>query len=364
MIKNPFVMNYLNSIDGGSSLEAVSVSLASYAACIASTSRKFITTLSGHPGKTRGLKQDFSLFVTDVNDLQIRTTQSSILSVLTSLMMKTISLKQASRLLHVSDEHIKSLRELLQTKLRKRVFHIRKSLSNCTISNPRKLQIQDMQDELSCDVDLKEDKHSKLEDREARLAQMLSNKRQPRLYIVLENPANQGNVAAIMRLCDGFGVEELLLIGCEHMDFKTMHKRSASSCKWVQYSVHATLGACSEYIQTEVKKRHEARYEEGAKLQMYATAVHSKNPTTLYDIDFCFQSQNPKTLNFNGVVVWFGNELDGLSEEACNLCPSHVFIPMMGMVESYNLGTSVACILSEITRQRLDFKNSNPSALN
>jgi len=52
------------------------------------------------------------------------------------------------------------------------------------------------------------------------------------------------------------------------------------------------------------------------------------------------------------LAVWFGNESRGISETAVEHAELCVSIPMFGMIESLNLGTTSGIVLYEITKQR------------
>jgi SpoU rRNA Methylase family len=59
---------------------------------------------------------------------------------------------------------------------------------------------------------------------------------------------------------------------------------------------------------------------------------------------------------YKKLAVWFGNEgvgISGLALEQSELC---VNIPMFGIIESLNLGTSSGIVLYEITKQRRAFQ--------
>jgi tRNA (guanosine-2'-O-)-methyltransferase len=55
--------------------------------------------------------------------------------------------------------------------------------------------------------------------------------------------------------------------------------------------------------------------------------------------------------------VWFGNEGIGISNAALENSELCVNIPMFGIIESLNLGTSSGIVLYEITRQRRAFQD-------
>ena len=58
------------------------------------------------------------------------------------------------------------------------------------------------------------------------------------------------------------------------------------------------------------------------------------------------------------LAVWFGNESRGLSDMAIENSKACINIPMYGIVESLNLGTTSGIVLYEITKQRREFKLS------
>ena len=57
------------------------------------------------------------------------------------------------------------------------------------------------------------------------------------------------------------------------------------------------------------------------------------------------------------LAVWFGNEKRGISERAVERSAACVSIPMFGMIESLNLGTSSGIVLYEVTKQRREYQS-------
>jgi len=55
------------------------------------------------------------------------------------------------------------------------------------------------------------------------------------------------------------------------------------------------------------------------------------------------------------LAVWFGNEARGISNLAVERSVMCVSIPMFGMVESLNLGTSSGIVLYEVAKQRRQY---------
>ena len=59
------------------------------------------------------------------------------------------------------------------------------------------------------------------------------------------------------------------------------------------------------------------------------------------------------------LAVWFGNESRGISDLAVQRSEMCVSIPMFGMIESLNLGTTSGIVLYEITKQRREYPSKN-----
>ena len=164
---------------------------------------------------------------------------------------------------------------------------------------------------------------------------------------VLENPTDIVNIASAMRNISAFGVTKLYAVGGNKnllKDFETSrtNKRlknvSVGANKWVFVKHFDTTLECMEHL----------------KKNLYTSIVTSshqkgKNNVILYEGEF-----TQKRLAF-----WFGNEAKGISDEAVANADICIQIPMGGIVESLNLGTSTGIILSYISYQRLQFVYSH-----
>ena len=80
------------------------------------------------------------------------------------------------------------------------------------------------------------------------------------------------------------------------------------------------------------------------------TSPHVKGKESLYLHEGDF-TQFPK------LAVWFGNESRGISPEAVEGAVMCVAVPMFGMIESLNLGTSSGIVLYEVTKQRREYQS-------
>ncbi len=159
---------------------------------------------------------------------------------------------------------------------------------------------------------------------------------------VLENPKDIMNIASTLRNVSAFGVEKLYVIGSNDIvkDFESSrsHKRltnlSVGSNKWVFVKQFDTAADCIDHLRKD-------RYT----VAVTSSHVKGKENICLYE----------ETFTQKRLAVWFGNESKGISDEVVNEADMCIQIPMGGIVESLNLGTSTGIILSYIGYQRLKF---------
>lgn len=170
---------------------------------------------------------------------------------------------------------------------------------------------------------------------------------QNKYYVcVLENPKDIVNIAATIRNVSAFGVEKLYVIGNNEIvkDFETSrsHKRlsslSVGSNKWVFVEQFDDAASCIAKLR-----------KDGYTIAVTSSHIKGKNNVDLYTETFT----QPK------LAVWFGNESRGISDEAADEADICIQIPMGGIVESLNLGTSTGIILSYISYQRLRYIYEN-----
>lgn len=163
---------------------------------------------------------------------------------------------------------------------------------------------------------------------------------------VLENPDDMINVASAIRNVSAFGVEKLYVVGGADVlkDFESTRRNkhlsniSVGANKWVFVKHFNTTNKCISYLRKN----------------LYAIAVTSSHQKGKNNIDLYEATFTQKRL-----AVWFGNESKGISDEAVDNADVCIQIPMGGIVESLNLGTSTGIILSYIGYQRLKFVYSH-----
>ena len=142
--------------------------------------------------------------------------------------------------------------------------------------------------------------------------------------LVLDGVNDPGNMGTIIRMCDWFGVEQLI---CSANTVDCYNPKV----------VQATMGSLSRVgvVYTNI-----VSYLNQQSRPIFGALLEGKN---------VYQEK----LNKEAVLV-MGNEANGISKEVQNLITSKVTIPQFGKIkktESLNVATATAIILSEFMRK-------------
>jgi len=152
------------------------------------------------------------------------------------------------------------------------------------------------------------------------------DRRQPDLTLITEQIHKPRNVAALVRTADAVGIHEV------HMVWPWDHHRRYSgtamgSDRWVNVNRHESMSSAI----TQLK---------GNGYKVYA-AHFSDQAIDYREVDYTVPC-----------ALVMGNEKQGITDETAALVDEHVVVPMMGMVESFNVSVAAAIILAEAQRQR------------
>lgn len=141
--------------------------------------------------------------------------------------------------------------------------------------------------------------------------------------LVLDGIQNPGNLGTIIRLCDWFGVGNLV---CSSDTVDCYNPKVLQATMGSIARVNITYTDISSFLQL-------------SPLPVYGSFMAGAS---------VYESQLPK----NGILV-MGNEGKGISEAVKQYCGHSVSIPQYGTVttESLNVGTASAILLNEIRRQ-------------
>ena len=162
--------------------------------------------------------------------------------------------------------------------------------------------------------------------RKARLGSVLAH-RQPDLTLVLANIHDPHNVSAIYRSCDAFGVDKVHLYYTDTPFPVLGRKTSASARKWVE----------------SVRHRDRQELEASLRAQNMQILATTFTPTArpLRAWDFT-----------RPTAIIMGNEHSGVNEELISMADGELYIPMYGMIQSFNVSVAAALMLAEASRQR------------
>lgn len=157
------------------------------------------------------------------------------------------------------------------------------------------------------------------------------------LILLLDRPSNPGNLGSIIRSCDAFGVNHLLMTGHAADPFDPV-------------TVRATAGAFFNVALTRLSRREminqwltQAR-QRIPNLQVIGTSA--KGTVRIQDCDF----RQP-------TLLLMGNETQGLSHWLQEQSDYLTRFSMQGVATSLNVACATTAVLYEISRQREDQTN-------
>ena len=161
------------------------------------------------------------------------------------------------------------------------------------------------------------------------------------LIAVIENPSEMRNIGTVIRNVNALGVEKAYVVDprralpdeWEEMRGRpSLLKPSVSATKWSFVKRFDTTEDCVAHL----RRNNFASIVTSPHIKGKANAVFDEVNYTTY----------------GKLAIWFGSESRGISDVAVDNCELCVSIPMYGMVESLNLGTTSGIILYEVTKQR------------
>ena len=164
------------------------------------------------------------------------------------------------------------------------------------------------------------------------------------LIAVLEDPENIKNIGTVIRNVNALGVEKVYVVDPrralsddweELRESPALSTTSVSAVKWTFVKRFDSTRDCLDHLAKN-------------NFTSVVTSPHRKghHNAILHDADFAAYTK---------LAVWFGNESRGISDAAAAASDMCVCIPMFGMIESLNLGTSSGIVLYEVTKQRREY---------
>ena len=166
------------------------------------------------------------------------------------------------------------------------------------------------------------------------------------LIAVLENPTDVKNIGTVIRNANALGVEKVYVVDPRRslpddwQDLrgqKSVSKTSVSAVKWTFVRRFDDADECFDHLEKKGFKS-------------IVTSPHVKGKASI------FLDEGDYTVHAK-LAVWFGSEAVGISDLAVERSEMCVCIPMFGMIESLNLGTSSGIVLYEIAKQRREYQS-------
>jgi tRNA (guanosine-2'-O-)-methyltransferase len=166
------------------------------------------------------------------------------------------------------------------------------------------------------------------------------------LIAVIEDPIDFVNIGTVIRNVNALGVEKVYVVDPRHslpdnwQDMREggkLSKVSVSAIKWSFVKRFDSTKDCLDHL-------------ESMNFHSIVTSPHVKGKTNvvLHEGDYTEHTK---------LAVWFGNEKRGVTDEAVERAEMCVSIPMFGMIESLNLGTSSGIVLYEVAKQRREYQS-------
>ena len=165
------------------------------------------------------------------------------------------------------------------------------------------------------------------------------------LIAVLENPNDVRNIGTVIRNANALGVEKVYVVDPrrslpEDWQETRVHKRisdtSVSAVKWTFVKRFDSTDECFDHLEKN-------------KFKSLVTSPHVKGKASI------FLHEGDYTVHAK-LAVWFGSEATGISDRAVDRAEMCVSVPMFGMIESLNLGTSSGIVLYEVAKQRREYQ--------
>ena len=164
-------------------------------------------------------------------------------------------------------------------------------------------------------------------ERENKLKKVIATK-QSNLTIIMENIDDPHNISACLRSCDAVGVKEVYILDSNEYTAERLGKKSsASATKWLDIHKFTDIDECFAAVR--------AKYD-----KIYSTHLSTESKS-LHELDLAAS-----------VALVFGNEKDGVTQDALDRSDGNFIIPQYGLIQSLNVSVACAVSLYEALRQR------------
>jgi 23S rRNA (guanosine2251-2'-O)-methyltransferase len=153
------------------------------------------------------------------------------------------------------------------------------------------------------------------------------------IVVVLDNIRSMNNIGSVFRTCDAFRIEKLYLCGITatppHREIQKTALDATESVEW---------------------KYFEETFAAIRSLKKDGFTVFAVEQT-----DKSFSLKNMQVKHNEKIALVFGNEINGISDEALNISDHAFEIPQFGTKHSLNISVSVGIVLWDIISKQQEF---------
>ncbi len=158
------------------------------------------------------------------------------------------------------------------------------------------------------------------------------------VVVVLDNVRSAGNVGSFFRTCDAFGIGRIALCGiCATPPSREIHKTALGAEQTIPWDYYQTTTEAIATLRAEGYTIVAIEQVEGAKM---LDQTH-------------FSPDQP-------VALIFGNEVEGVSQEAVDGSDWAIEIPQVGTKHSLNVAVTGGAVLWELFRQMRNKTQTTP----
>jgi tRNA (guanosine-2'-O-)-methyltransferase len=145
--------------------------------------------------------------------------------------------------------------------------------------------------------------------------------------VVLDRLEDSFNMAAVLRTCESFGVQEVHVVINPEAPFLP-NSRVAQGCdKWLDVKLYNSFAECREHLKSRG-------------FSLYASAIR-EGATSLYTLRFDTK-----------MALVFGNERYGVSDEVLAGVDGTFWVPMRGFSQSLNISAAASACISRAVAWR------------
>ena len=165
------------------------------------------------------------------------------------------------------------------------------------------------------------------DERRMRLENVLEN-RSFGLMPILEGVYDVGNILAVCRTTEALGIGCASIVSSRGLSFKASGRTSGGALKW-------------QHVEQFESSKRALEVAKAKGYRVLTTEFEGAQPLSHYDWTV-------------PTAVVFGNEREGVSDEARALRDGAVYIPMFGFTESLNLSVAAALVMSHAVTDRIN----------